>query len=354
MNSKTGQKTNNVMKTTVSVTGLVLIFAGCGTERESAAEEPSANGGVLPVDAPLRAPTWAEDEGEGVVIALRETGRQLVRLEESGSFDGTREFPVTLSAELDGVAGENIALEKGRLPDGVYIPKPERDEVAVIENDDLLEVRALPGGESPVRVALGGTTTAGNTATLFSLSRDGSKVTAVGFDDFEVLTEVEVRASEDALIEASGEDGFWLAGPEGVALYDVNPPGLKAELSVSAGALTVDAADPGRAYVAELSSGRVMLVEPGGEGELRIVNETDLGAPAEYLAAKEGNLYAVTSDELVVLNAETLETVETVKLGPILEEESLGEAVASGLAVGEENIYVTLEGEPYVLLIERP
>lgn len=353
MNSKTGQ-TKKIVKITVSVTGLILVLAGCGTERESAAEGPSANGGVLPVDAPLRAPTWAEDEGEGVVIALREEGRQLVRLEESGSFDGTREFPVTLSAELDGVAGENIALEKGRLPDGIYIPKPERGEVAVIENDDLLEVRALPGGESPVRVALGGTTTAGNTATLFSLARDGSTVTAVGFDDLEVLTEVEVGASENALIEASGEDGFWLAGPEGVALYGVNSPGLKGKLSANVAALAVDAADPGRAYVAELSSGRVMLVEPGGEGELRIVNEADLGTPAEYLAAKEGNLYAVTSDELVVLNAETLETVETVKLGPILEEESLGEAVASGLAVGEENIYVTLEGEPYVLLIEKP
>ncbi|CAA9435086.1 MAG: hypothetical protein AVDCRST_MAG37-897 [uncultured Rubrobacteraceae bacterium] len=94
-------------------------------------------------------------------------------------------------------------------------------------------MRALPGGESPVRVTLGGTTTAGNTATLFSLSRDISKVTAVGFDDFEMLTELEVGASEDALIEASGEDGFGLAGPEGVALYEVNPPGLKAKLSVT-------------------------------------------------------------------------------------------------------------------------
>ena len=84
------------------------------------------------------------------------------------------------------------------------------------------------------------------------------------------------------------------------------------------------------------------------------MNETDLGAPEEYLAVKEGNLYAVTSDELVVLDAETLDTVETVELGPILEEESLGEAVASGLAVGEHNVFVTLEGEPYVLLIERP
>jgi len=346
------EQKNRVGKAAVLVAGLALALSGCGTDTAPEAEGPSEEGIVTAVDAPLRAPAWAEDEG--VVIALQEDGRQLVRLDTAASFDGTGSLPVTISEELDGVAGENLALEKGREPDGVYLPKPERDQVAVVENDDLLEVRTFPAGESPVRVALGGATTGGSASTLFALSRDGSTVTSVGLEDFEVLAEVEVGASEDALIEASGEDGFWLAGSGGVALYSVNPPELRGELSVAAGALAVDAVDPERAYVAESSSGRVMLVEPGGEGELRVVAETDLGTPGEYLAVKDGGLYAVTRDELVALDSGSLEIVETVELGPIFEGEDLEQAEPSGLAVGEENVYVTLAGEPYVLLIEKP
>ncbi len=71
MNRKIGQK-NNIAKMTVSVAGLVLILAGCGVGRESAAEGPSENGVVAAVDTPLRAPAWAADEG--VVIALQEGG----------------------------------------------------------------------------------------------------------------------------------------------------------------------------------------------------------------------------------------------------------------------------------------
>lgn len=82
--------------------------------------------------------------------------------------------------------------------------------------------------------------------------------------------------------------------------------------------------------------------------------ETELNAPAKYLAAKEGLLYAVTSDELMVLDSETLETVETVELGPLVAQEDLEQVEPSGIAVGEENVYVTLESEPYVLLIEKP
>lgn len=171
----------------------------------------------------------------------------------------------------------------------------------------------------------------------------------------EIAAEVEVGASEEALIEASGEDGFWLAGSDGVTLYEGTPPEFLGDLSLEAGALAADAADPQRAYdVGDSESGRVLAVEPSGDGELQITAETGLDAPAEYLATDEGRLYIVTRDELVVLDSETLDPVETVELGPLLAQEDLQEARPSGLAVGAEDVYVTLEGEPYVLLVEKP
>lgn len=347
------QRKNKTWKTAVLISGLILILAGCGVGREPAAEGPSENGIVAAVDVPLRDPAWAEDEG--LVIALQEDGRRLVRFDTGAAFDGTRDFPVTMSEDLDGAAGENLALEEGRMPDNIYLPKPRRDRVAVVENNSLLEARSFDPGVSPARVALGGTSTGLSSQILYALSEDGSTVTAVDLENpGKVISEVEVGASEDALIEASGEDGFWLAGPQGVALYEGTPPELLGELSLDAGALAVDVTDPQRAYVGQSESGRVVVVEPGEDGELRIMAEADLNAPAEYLAAKEGLLYAVTRDELVVLDSETLDTVETVELGPLVAQENIEEAEPSGLAVGEEDVYVTLEGEPYVLLIEKP
>ncbi len=349
---ETGQK-KRILKTAVLATGLAVGLTGCGVGSAPAEQGPSERGVVASVDAPLREPAWAEDEG--VVMALQEDGQRLVRLDTGESFDGTRDFPVTISDQIEAAAGENLALEEGRTPDQIYLPKPERDQIAVAENDSLLEVRTFGAGESPTRVALGGTSTGLSSQTLYALSEDGQTVSVVDLEDAGVVAaEVEVGVSEDALIEASGEDGFWLAGPEGVALYEGGPPELRGSLPLQAGSLAVDATDPQRAYVGDNESGRLAAVEPSESGELNTAAETTLEAPAEYLTIDEGRLYAVTKNELVVLDSETLETVETVELGPLVAQEDLEEAEPSGVAVGEEDVYVTLRGEPYVLLIEKP
>ncbi len=346
------QKTRT-LRSALLVAGVSVTLVGCGVGSQAAVEGPSENGIVARVDAPLRAPAWAEDEG--VVIALQEDGRRLVRLDTGEGFDGTRDFPVTISEELDGIAGENLRLESGRMPDEIYLPKPERDQVTIVENDDLLEVRTVKAGESPTRIALGGSSTGYDTQTLFALSQDGQTVTMVELENPDpVATRVEVGASEDSLIEASGEEGFWLAGLEGVTLYGGIPPERLGNLPLEAGTLATDAEDPQRAYVGEPSSGRVVAVETDEAGELRIVAEVNLDAPAEYLDVEEGRLYTITRDELEVLDSETLEIVETVELGPLVAQENLEQAEHSGLTVGEENVYVTLQGEPYVLLVEKP
>ncbi len=348
----TDQK-SSMLRATLLVAVMSMALIGCGVGEQAAAEGASENGIVARVDAPLQTPAWVEDEG--VVIALQEDGRRLVRLDPGESFDGTRDFLVTTSQELDGSAGENLRLESGSMPDEIYLPKPQRDQVTVVENDNLLEVRNLVAGDSPARIALGGSSTGYGVQTLFALSEDGETVTIVGLENpGTAAAEAEIGASEDSLIEASGEDGFWLAGPEGVALYGGPPPERLGNLPLEAGSLATDADDPQRAYAGETSSGRVVAAEPDEAGELRTVAEVNLNTPAEYLDAEEGRLYAVSRDELVVLDAESLEPVETVEIGPLVAEEGLEQAEPSGLTVGEENVYVTLKGEPYVLLIGKP
>jgi hypothetical protein len=43
-----------------------------------------------------------------------------------------------------------------------------------------------------------------------------------------------------------------------------------------------------------------------------------------------------------------------VAFGPLLERESVRPSDISGMTVGAEEIYLTLEGEPYVLSVEKP
>src|SRR5918997_4588387 len=192
---------NSILRATLLVVGMSMALTGCGVGDQAAAEGPPENGIVARVDAPLRAPAWAEDEGG--LIALQEDGRRLVRLDTGEGFDGTQDFPVTISQELDGSAGENLRLESGSMPDEIYLPKPERDQVTVVENDDLLEVRNLLAGDSPARIALGGSSTGYGVQTLFALSEDGQTVTVVELENpGTAAAETEVGASEDSLIEA--------------------------------------------------------------------------------------------------------------------------------------------------------
>ncbi len=60
------------------------------------------------------------------------------------------------------------------------------------------------------------------------------------------------------------------------------------------------------------------------------------------------------ADELVVLDGDRLESKGSVDLRPALNRKSKAEAALSGVAVGEVQVYPTLEIRPYVLLVERP
>lgn len=308
---------------------------------------------VAEVDAPLRDPAWASTEG--VALALHEDGRELVRLRADASFDATRNFLSSRSEDLDGVGGENLALERGRRPDLIFVPKPGRDQVTAVENDDLLEAWSTSAGESPARVALGGESTGLESQTLFALSADGSTVTAVRLEDREELGQVEVAGSEDTLIEASRAGAgraFWLAGPEGVALHGLGSSEPLAASPMSAAALAADPEQPERAYVGGSGSGRIVAFEPD-DGSLKAVAEADLGEEVLDLVAEPDRIYALTGSRLVVFDAGSLKVEEKVTLRTDEVREAVPDARPSGLAVGED-VFVTLEGEPFVLLTDKP
>lgn len=339
-----------------------FLLVGCGGE-EGAGDDLDKQVVALETEVPLRAPVY--DPATSSVLALDEGGGRLMKLRveepEGGFFGASAQNPhlVTTSEELEGESsGENMALDSTR-EGRAFVPQPALDHVQIMQTDDLLDVRVFDAGEPASRVALSGPRDA-----IYALSTDGKTVTSVGLDTFDPVAEKRVQGSDSTLIETPSFEGplpedtgvFWLAGPEGVSLHDfASDSDPRGSLSLNAAALAVDAKNAERAYASETDSGRIVVLEPDGGG-LGMVAETDLGEEVLGLATEPGRLYALTPNKLVALHPVSLGTTTSVELSAD-GGESTGSSTAvepDGIAVGEEGVFVTLKGEPRVLLVAKP
>jgi hypothetical protein len=90
------------------------------------------------------------------------------------------------------------------------------------------------------------------------------------------------------------------------------------------------------------------------EGKLEVMATRSLGEKVECLTSDELHVFAATRDKLVAMRRETLEPIDSVAIGPLLEREGVRPTSISGMTVGAEDVYLTLEGEPYVLSVKKP
>ena len=129
-------------------------------------------------------------------------------------------------------------------------------------------------------------------------------------------------------------------------------------LAVLAMTLGIDLTSSQLAYVAEADQVVALEGDPERflEGELEIVATRSLGEKVEHVASDELHVFAATKNRLVAMLRETLEPIETVEFGRHLEREGISPAGISGITAGTgaKEVYLTLEGEPYVLSIEKP
>jgi hypothetical protein len=154
------------------------------------------------------------------------------------------------------------------------------------------------------------------------------------------------------------EPELWTWGPAGIAYYNGFPPQRKVGMPVNAGAFAADIETAQRAYVGEATSGRVMAVEgdPRGisSGDLTTAAEQDLGESAEQLAVDDDlRVFAATQNKLVAMKRDTLDILDTVEFRSFLDRQGLGAARVSGMAVTGDRVYLTLEGEPYILGLRK-
>lgn len=337
------------------------LLAGCGGGSGVAGE---AEVRLLEVDSPLKSPIWGPDQQ--AVFALQQDQDRLVKAEvtgvgsasggsdlEGGPADGGVQSVPTLTAGLDEGIGENFAADLPGEGD-LYVPQPALDQVAVVDHDSMGVIRTHDVGPVPEQVTVDARAEipAGDN-TLFALSQDNSTITGTNLESGEIVFQEDIEASDDTLIEAArtGPNAeLWTAGPEGVSYYSVGGLRQPVELERGASALAVQPGDATRAFVGD-ASGEVTAVRATSALALRAGEETTVGERVEALAAEEDNLYAATPGRLVVLNTGSLEQERVIEFAEA--RQSFSGAVPSGIAVGDQSVYVTLEDRPYMLEIEK-
>jgi hypothetical protein len=327
---------------------VAALFAGLFLAAGCSAAGSEQQVGLLEVDVPLREPSWIP--GKEALLAPSEDRRQVVRVDVGAATPGSR---APIHSEKFEDIGENLAVNF-EDPDLAYLPRPDAGEISTLDTDSLRVVDEREVGDSPGYVTLDV-----QSEILFALSEGGSRVSAIEIEASGGVPPVEVGVGSEALIEAPEkglEPAFWTAGPGGVSYYHGDPPERLVGQPMEATDIAVDLNVAQRAYVAE--GDRVVALEGDPEkyleGDLVVTATRSLGEQVEHVASDELHVFAATEEKLVAMRREGLEVVESVEFGRLLEREGKTSAGVSGIAVGAEDVYLTLEGEPYVLRVKKP
>jgi len=293
--------------------------------------------------------------GKEALLALGEDHRSVVRVDVGDATPGSR--PPVRSEDFADL-GENLAVSPEE-PKRAYLPRPASGEISVLDTGTLRVVDRYEVGDSPSYVTLDA-----QSEVLFALSEDGSKVSSVGLETpegipAEGIPAAEVGGGPEAIVEApeKGLDpAFWTSDPGGVAFYGGNPPERLVVERIGATDVAVDLSSMQRAYVAE--DERVVALEGDPEdlleGALVAEKTRSLGEKVERVASDELHVFAATEHELVAMRRESLDVVGTVGFGRLLEREGTTPDGISGMTVGNEEVYLTFGGEPYVLGAKKP
>ena len=323
----------------------VAAVAGC-----SASGPPVATAAAvtLRIGAPVHEPTWSDHAH--ALFALTDDHR-IAKIDPSGRSQLSAPFPD---------AGDNVVTRTTQPV--VYLPQPKLGRVAAISDADLREIATLRAGPSPSFLALDS-----GADDLLALSDDHSTVTPVDMHTNTVLGSQHVRPDPEAEVDGAKRGrriDYHLAGPDGITHHEGSPGAVREDgaIGISAEKTTGDLVKSSRLYVAEKGTDRMVAVDTkrGGQG-LEVIAQAHLGQPVHYLGTDETRVYAATERTLVVLKTNSFEgyhdqtfpVVTTIDFRSALPAEA-AHAPLSGLAVGPDRVYLSVEGQPYVVAIVKP
>ncbi|WP_156628531.1 hypothetical protein [Mycobacterium sp. 1274756.6] len=302
---------------------------------------------------PLRAPAWSA--ALSALVALTDDGR-LARVDEP---DDPDRVGTAVSGPL--AAGDNLRIS-GIDPHRVFVPRPDRQTVTLMDLDTLRPVEEVRAGPAPNSVDANA-----GLRVLLVLSEDGRSVTPVDEHGLAALptATVEGAAAESVIGSARGRRvDYHLFHRGGVRHYrgaERSPEQLGA-LAVPVAAAAADHTKTTRSYVAAGDTVRAVESQRGGDG-LAVIGEVAVPAGSvRYLAADDTRLYIATDRALVVARTASFTgypdgAIPIIRVIDYRDELPAGPARSaepSGLAVGTHRVYLTLAGQPYLVSIAKP
>lgn len=301
---------------------------------------------MLPVDAPLEHPMWATAHDELLGLVGDGPRRKLVAIDpETGETVRSHPAPDAESFDLISEPVERVAL-----------PDPSSGRVLVLDSATLNDLGAVPAGPSPSEV-----TVQDRSGTLFALSTDGSTVTAVDYEAGREKFRTPVAAGTEATVESDDEatdTSTWIISPDRVTYLTgptPPPPNATRALQVSGTAFVPDDSLPRSAYLAPESTARVLLLDGRAGGGLDVSAATDIGSTVEHVAAdpEAKSLYAVTDSTVDTLRFDTLAKTKTTEYRSAVQAAGLGQARITDVTVGDSDLYLAVEGVPFVVKVRK-
>ncbi|WP_157228714.1 hypothetical protein [Nocardia brevicatena] len=274
---------------------------------------------------------------------------------------GGANVPTTVSDPIPD-AGPNPVISPLN-GDTALIAQPDRGRVAEIDIGRLAVSDTIDAGPAPSYLGLNS-----GARVLLALSRDGSTVTPVELHQRTLLPSTVVDAGSGATVTGANRGrqlDFHVIGRDRVAYYKGHTPPAqeKGDLGVSVAAAAGDGAKVTRVYLAERGTDRLLAVDAqrGGEG-LHVVGTAAVGEQIRYLATDDTRIYAVTDQHVVVLETRSFEgyadrvipVVRTLDFRSAVPDGPAESAPVSGIAVGNDRVFLTLSGQPYIIGVAKP
>lgn len=269
--------------------------------------------------------------------------------------------PTTVSDPMPG-AGPNLVINP--LNDNtVLVAQPDRGQVAEVDIGRLAVSDTIEAGSGPSYLGLNS-----GARVLLALSRDGSTVTPVDLHRRTVLPSTVVDAGSGATVAGANRGRqleFHVIGRDRVAYYTGHTPPAqqKGELDVGAVAVAGDGAKVTRVYLAERGTDRLLAMDVGRGGEgLHVVGSAAVDEQIRYLATDDTRIYAVTDRHVVVFETRSFEgytdqvipAIRTLEFRSAVPDDPAKSAPVSGIAAGNDRVFLTLSGQPYIIGVAKP
>ncbi|ORA21683.1 hypothetical protein BST12_11515 [Mycobacterium angelicum] len=331
----------------VLLTGGVTACSAPGSTLESA---PAVT--VTRINATLHDPVWSY--ALHALVAPTDDHR-LAAVSHVG--DGTAQTKLSAPMSL----GRNIQISDADERH-VFVPQPEQGRVAVVDLASLRQIDDFDAGPAPAYLAADA-----GMRVLLALSQDGYAVTPVDLYGYRKLATA--RAKDSATTIDGSNRGrqieYHLYGPAGIRYYkgSSSPPEKRGDFDMDVVAAAGDSTKVSRTYVADRNRNVVYAVDSrrGGDG-LGIVACTQVSSPIRYLGTDDTRIYAATDRDLVVFETASftgypqgsIPVLRTVDYRQQLPDDPVRSAPLSGMAIGPDRLYLTLQDQPYVIGVAKP